>query len=251
MSTKDLKHFFGQFSNSLQVLAREGRHIELRSRMDMLSELLELWLSVVPKGRERPERFRPFAILDRFNGPLDIDIREVAKQGAVSADAGTVQTLADSFARLAFRCLRAEQYALAQEYLDAVTYLYYQCKDNDDLLKVVGDRLDTILDSLFLPYTYPESILQGPPSEGLVASLRFSLRLLYAAIFLRRSRDVGHFLERLLKMRQHRGRGNLIGPPNALSLSGNAVLDFVFVLVICTTIFITLEASDSEGMPLL
>lgn len=232
MSAKDLREFFSKFSASLQVLARDGRHVELDSKLEAFSDLLEAWLDVAPPQAHRPERSRLFALFDRFNGPLDVDMRVLAEQAVLSGDTTTQRVVTDKVALFAFRCIHRGQLALSQEYLDSLVYLYYRCRDSDSSLDAVGTRLDSILDSLLSHATYPKEKLWAEPSEAVFAAFRFALALLNASIRLRRPRDAGFFVERLLKVREHSGHDRSFGPPKKLSLTGTVMLDYVFVLAI-------------------
>ncbi len=248
MNTKDLREFFSKFSASLQVLARDGRHVELATKLDALSELLDAWLDVAPPKADRPERSRLFALFERFNGPLDVDMRDIAEQAVLSNDTTTQRVVTDAVARFAFRCIHREQSALAQEYLDSLVYLYYRCRDNESALDAVGTRLDTILDTLLSHATFPEAKLGTVPSDTLLSAFRFALALLNASVRLRRPRDAGYFVERLLKVRENRGRSDSIGPRSKLSLTGNVVLDYVFVLVIGWALEVV-QRTDSKYHP--
>lgn len=248
MSTKDLREFFSKFAASLQVLARDGRHVELETKLQALSELLDAWLDVAPPQADRPERSRLFTLFDRFNGPLDIDMRDLAEQAVLSNDTTTQRVLTDAVARFAFRCIHREQPALAQEYLDSLVYLYYRCRDNEPALDAVGTRLDTILDALLSDATYPESKLREGPIEPVLSAFRFALALMNASIRLRRPRDAGYFIERLLKVHEHRERRDSIRPPSKLLLSGNVVLDYVFVLAIGWALEVV-QSTDSKYHP--
>ncbi len=232
MSTKDLKEFFSKFSASLQVLARDRRHVELESKLEALHVLLEAWLDVAPPKADRPERSRLFMLFDRFSGPLDVDMRDLAEQAVLSGDTTTQQVITDAVARFAFRCFHRDQPALAQEYLDSLVFLYYRCRDSDSSLDAVGTRLDTILHSLLSHATYPQDKLRAEPTETVVSAFRFALLLLKAATRLRRPRDAGYFVERLFKVREHCEKHHSFGPSEKLSLTSDIMLDYVFVLAI-------------------
>lgn len=160
----------------------------------------------------------------------------------------TQRVLTDAVARFAFRCIHREQPALAQEYLDSLAYLYYRCRDNEPALDAVGTRLDTVLDALLSDATYPEAKLRDGPIEPLLSAFRFALTLINASIRLRRPRDAGYFIERLLKVHEHRGQRASIGPPSKLAMSGNIVLDYVFVLAIGWAIEVV-QSTDSKYHP--
>lgn len=243
MSTKDLRQFFSQFSNSLQVLARDGRHVELKVKLDALSELLDAWLDVAPSCSERPQRSRLFSQFDRFNGPLDVDTRDLAEQGVLSGDTTTLQVLADGFARFAFRCIHREQFSLAQEYLDSLVFLFYRCRDNDAALDAVGTRLDSILNALLTGVTYPDERLSAEPDDKTYTVFRFALALVNAAIRLRQSRDAVYFVDRLLKVREYQGKHDgQFEADTQLTLSTNVLLDFVIVLLIGWSLEVIQEA---------
>ncbi|MCR9217279.1 MAG: hypothetical protein NXI14_08775 [bacterium] len=245
MSTKDLKQFFSKLSDSLAVLAREGRHVELETKLEALGELLDAWLDVAPPQADRPERTGLFALFDRFAGPVDVDLRELAKQGVRSGDSTTLSVLVNASARFAYQCINREQSKISGEYLDSLVFLYYQCRDNDILLDAVGTRLDSILDALVSRITYPQEQLSCAPDDTTWLVLHFAFNLVNAAIRLRQPQFAGYFVDRVLKPRERGMERRLTGESNELESSTAVVLDFAAVLFIGWSLEV-LENADAR-----
>ena len=213
MIAKDVRQFLTRFETTLKVLAREGRHVELDARLDDYQKLLGAWLDVAPPGETPPERMRFLSIVDRFGGPLEVDLRDVAEAATLSGDTSTVVALADQVLRAAFACLHRRQPRLMEELLNTLVFLYYQCLRTDALADAVGSRLDSGLHSLFISMRSPnrdtderDSPVDSEERPFLDVSLRFALALIHAAIRFERTQQSQFFVERVFEHRRHRHR---------------------------------------------
>lgn len=232
MSTKDLQQFFSHFSESLQVLAREGRHVELEAKLESLSDLLDAWLDVIPENAEAPSRSHLFVVIERFDGPLEIDLRKVVEAATLSKDTSTLVALMHMLARYAFRCLRRNQPALAREFLDTSLFSYYRCDGNDDLLDAVGLRLDSMLNSLLTHVVKVDAPVDTKPDRSVFAVLRFAMGCINAAIRMGVERDAEHFIERLVGWREYRVRPELQPDGIPLRFDISLVFDYLSILLI-------------------
>jgi len=213
MIAKDVRQFLTRFETTLKVLAREGRHVELDARLDDFQKLLGAWLDVAPPGEAPPERMRFLSIVDRFGGPLEVDLRDVAEAATLSGDTSTVVALTDHVLRAAFACLHRRQPRLMEEFLNTLVFFYYECLRTDEMADAIGSRLDSGLHSLFMSMRSPhrdtderDSPIDDEERPFLDASLRFALALIHAAIRFERTQQSLFFVERVFEHRRHRHR---------------------------------------------
>lgn len=212
MIARDVRRFLKRFETTLAVLARDARHVELEARFEDFHKLLGAWLDIAPPGAAAPERMRFLSIIDRFGGPFEIDIYEVARASALSGDSSTVVVLTDQLMRSAFACLRRDQPRLMEEFLNTLVRLYYQCLERTALADAMSHRLDSGLHSLFMamravPSEFGDRRTEQPAdTAALDAVLRFALALTHAAIRYEQTRHATFFVERMFEHRKHRRR---------------------------------------------
>ena len=235
MIANDVRRFLKRFETTLAVLARDARHVELEARFEDFHKLLGAWLDIAPPGATPPERMRFLTIIDRFGGPFEIDIYEVARAGTLSGDSSTVVVLADQLMRSAFACLRHEQPRLMEEFLNTLVFLYYQCLERGALADAMAHRLDSGLHSLFMAMRAvpSESIDRRTEtladSTALDAVLRFALALVHAAIRYEQTRHATFFVERVFEHRKHRHQPHRATGP--IVMCAEVLFDYVAVVL--------------------
>jgi len=236
MNTKDLRQFFTGFSTTLQVLAREGRHVELESQLESFGSLLDIWLEVIPAKVQSPERFWSSLMVQQFNGPLEIDMRDIAEKGALSGDTTTLEVIINAFTLYAFRCMHKDQPMLMEEYLNAMVYLYFRCRNNSEALDAVGTRLDSVLNSMMTQCSINES-KKDPQMDSAghgmyTTSLRFALSLTNAAIRLHQPQYAEYFVERVFKHREYRGNQGLSNHDDCIGESEETLAQYFAIVVL-------------------
>lgn len=209
MIAKDVRQFLTRFETTLKVLAREGRHAELDARLEDFQKLLGAWLDVAPPGETPPERIRLFAIIDRFGGPLEVNLRDVAEAATLSGDTSTVVALADHILRSANACLNCRQPRLMEEFLNTLVFFHYKCLRSDDMADAIGSRLDSGLYYLFIKMRSlhrdtdeRDSPIDEAERLSLDAALRFALALIHAAVRFERTRQSLYFVKRVFGHRE-------------------------------------------------
>ena len=235
MIAKDVRNFLKQYETMLTVLAREGRHVELRNRLDDFQKMLRVWLDIAPPDAAPPDRIRFFSLVDTFGGPLEIDAHGIAKAATKSKDSETVGVVAKALNGSAFACLHRDQPRLMESFLNTLVYLYYQCVENEQLADALGGRLDEDLHSLLTTVRsrHPEldeDEVQGTgDTAALEVTLRFALSLVHAAIRFAQPRHASDFVERLFEHRKYRhGNRRRIA---ALQLDTDILFDCVAVVL--------------------
>lgn len=181
MKAKDVRNYLSRLEKILKTLAREGRHIDFETRLEDYSKLLKAWLKVAPKGETPPERFLFLADLDRFGGPLEIDLRDIAVATTLSEDTSTIVAFADHLIKSAYVCRTHHQPHLMEEYLKTLVYFYYRCVANEDLEKSLSSRLDNGLDML---YASIRSLRQERSSEDAMIAEEEKSFFMYCYVFL-------------------------------------------------------------------
>lgn len=234
----------------LTVLARDGRHVQLQSRFEDFHKLLDAWLDVVPPDTAPPDPFRWLVLVDKFGGPLEININQIAHSAALSADSSTVVSLANELFQCAFTCYRRNQPRLMEDFLRTLVFLYYQCIDRDEITDNLGDRLNRGLHSLFVTTrsTRPGSGDQ-PPTEvtrlaALEVVLRFSLSLTHAAIRHEQSQHASNFVEQIFLHRKHREMHRSRGP---VTMQPETLLDYVAVVLAGWALHVLQSRGSKDG----
>lgn len=236
MIAKDVRRFLKRFTTTLSVLAREGRHVELEARFEDFHKLLGAWLDVAPPGAAPPERLRFLTIIDRFGGPFEVDMYEIARAATLSDDSSTVVVVADQLMRGAFACLHRDQPRLMEELLNTLVFLYYQCVEREALADAVGHRLDSGLHSLFMAMRAvqftPDETQPEKPSDATVldVALRFALALVHAAVRYEQTRHATFLVERLFEHRKHRHRHHRATGP--VAMGSEVLFDYVAIVLV-------------------
>ncbi|MCW5757303.1 MAG: hypothetical protein KIT54_08720 [Phycisphaeraceae bacterium] len=186
MPAGQVRQFLGRLEAVLKKIAREGRHVELEERLANLGSIRDAWLGMIQPGTKPPERIRLMRTYDKFAGPLELDLHDIAMAAAQSGDPPTVEEVANYLMQSAFACKYAGQIRLMAAHLDVAVYLYYRCVHSEPLREAVGKRLDSSLGSLFL-LIRPDLHADEEVSEAELAAvhdaiLSFTLALVRAAI---------------------------------------------------------------------
>lgn len=236
MIAKDVRRFLKQLQTMLTVLARDGRHVELQSRFEDFQKLLDAWLDIVPPDTAAPDRLRWLVLVDRFGGPLEIDINKIARAAALSADSSTVVVVANEIMQGAFSCYHRNQPKLMDEFLQTLVFLYYQCVDHDGVADALGHRIDSGLHSLLMTMRFNHSDSDDRPSTTnpndttmLEAVLRFSLALVHAAIRYEKVKDATFFVERIFEHRRYHPRHHSSEPAASAM---ETLFDYVAVVLV-------------------
>lgn len=235
MIAKDLRQFLKRLGTMLAVLARDGQHVQLKTRFEDYHKLLEAWLDIAPPESPPPDRLRFLSLVDRFGGPLEIDMYEIARAAALSDDSSTVVVVADQILHGAFACLRQDQPRLMEDLLKALVHLYYQCIDRKDLANAIGHRLDSGLHSLFFAMrsrnfdTSERDEANPSDTATLDAILRFSIELTHAAIRHEQNQHATFFVERIFEHRKHRHRHQI--PNKPVVLEPEVLFDYVAIVL--------------------
>lgn len=235
MSAKDVRRFLKRFETTLTVLAREGRHVELRARFDDFQKLLSAWLDVAPPDAAPPWQMRILTIVDAFGGPFDIDTYGISRAATLSGDSSTVVVVADQLMLGAFQCYRRAQPHFMEEFLKTAVFLYRDCMESEGLASAVGHRLDSHLHTLFMEMSSMKLSAQAGEREvpgdsiPLDAVLRFSLGLINATIRFEQPFHAQYFAERIFQHRRFDNRYRSASKP--LTIGREELFDYVAVVL--------------------
>lgn len=251
MIAKDIRSFLRRFELTLKVLAREGRQIELEARFEDFQKLLDAWLDVAPLNTTPPERMLFLKSLDRFSGPLEISMYDIAEAATFSGDSSTAVTVASQFFHSAFACHERQQIRLMEEFLNYLSFLYIRCSRSDDLSDAIGNRLDsglyalfTRMQSLWLGTGDEQISLEGADSSALDAMLRFALSLTNTAIRYDRMRHATYFAERIFEHRKYE-RPQYNGPPSSAT-STESLFDYIALVLVGWSLHILQSRAGEE-----
>ena len=100
---RDLQQFFDRFETSLLTLARDGKAVQLKNKLDEYERLLTSWLEVAPQASTARPPFSFAQAEARFIGPLQIDLRDLIIEANASNDSETYTVVINGLTTYLFR----------------------------------------------------------------------------------------------------------------------------------------------------
>lgn len=186
MPANQVRQFLVRFRAVLKTLAREGREIEFKDRLEELGSLRDAWLSVIPPNATPPARSRWLQSNDTFDGPFEVDLDDMVEAAVQSKDPPSTVALLRYLFRSVHVCKEACQYQLMAYHLDIAASMWYRCVQLDEFREPIGHKLDSFLGTMFM-MERPDA--RDDDEEALqkeavvhITLLRFSLRLIRTAI---------------------------------------------------------------------
>lgn len=243
--TSQLRRLHSAVGGTLEVFAREERHVELKAGLESLIDLLDAWLDIAPSNTEAPVRPMWARIEDWYSGPPEIDLYGLVETAAHTDSPTVIEVVQSSLAKSAAKCMHRGQFELMHHYLKPLVYMYYRLREASSL-DSAGKRLDSLLDSFFVMTTAMDDSDEEKDGAFMVV-LNLAMSLTRAAIETCQPIHADQFAERILLARTHmpeRERGVGFQP---VSVTKRTCIDYSQVLLLGWSLDVLGEAAEQYG----
>lgn len=233
----------------LKQLAREGRHLELKDRLNEHRALHNVWLSLLkPNSSVPPHRFlRSFPW---FVGPLDLSLHDLSTAATQSRDPEAVKVVAQYLLSLASDCKYEKQFLLQDNYLSIAVFSYRQCAHDPVLRDAIGKSLDSELKNLLIAFHPLGDHLDADERDTTTKShdvaLKFALGLIEAAIEFNAPQHAKWFAGRIFEDYEHAFNSPIDFDQGSVTDTHVSRTQYVALLLVAWSHNVTQHVSDDK-----